>query len=249
MSKKNKQTNNLSEIRRRFHKNFSTGELVTEINFLYEDEIRVTEHKNIDATKLKTVIINNLKVGRISETIRIEKIWQVNLETIIQENKLGLGVSQQSSTCECVLIILTKSDQDQHHNMNICLVELKTNIGLKILEPLIKKIRSNMNAMYLFLTLNNHKNPDKGYEEKEIKVNFKGMIFYNKTTINEIQDKDPTDLTERDLLKILLKRNSEDNPLEIKTFLNEKDKVGIRFFKNPNEDTDEMEISIQDLIT
>ena len=39
MSKKNKQTNNLPEIRRRFHKNFLTGELVTEINFLYDDEI------------------------------------------------------------------------------------------------------------------------------------------------------------------------------------------------------------------
>jgi hypothetical protein len=157
MSKKNKQTNNLSEIRRRFHKNFSTGELVTEINFSYEDEIRITEHKNTDANKLKTVIINNLKVGRISETIRIEKIWQVNLETIIQENKLGLGVSQQSSTCECVLIILTKSDQDEHYNMNIFLIELKNNINnsdnLRMFKKLVGKISSNMNIMYLFLTI------------------------------------------------------------------------------------------------
>jgi hypothetical protein len=222
--------------------------LVTEINFLYEDEIRITEHKNTDANKLKTVIINNLKVGTISEAIRIEKIWQVNLETIIQENKLGLGVSQQSSTCECVLIILTKSDQYEHYNMNVCLIELKTDIGLKILESLIRKIRSNMNAMYLFLTLNNHNNPAQGYEGKEIKINFKGIIFYNKTSINENQDVSRLDLTQRDLLEIL-KGNCKDNLLEISTFLKEKDKVGIKFFKNSNKDTDEMEVSIQDLIT
>jgi hypothetical protein len=247
MSRKNKQSNSLSEIRRRFHKNFSTGELVTEINFLYEDEIRITEHKNTDANKLKTVIINNLKVGRISEVIRIEKIWQVNLETIIQENKLGLGVSQQSSTCECVLIILTKSEQNEHHNMNICLIELKTNINLSIIEQLIKKIRSNMNIMYLFLTLNNHSNPDKGYEDKTIKINFKGIIFHNKTTINENKGKSLVDLTEIDLLNII-KGNCENNLLQVSTFLNEKDKIEIKFFKNPNENTDEMEVGIQKLI-
>jgi hypothetical protein len=246
MSRKNKQSNSLSEIRRSFHRNFSTGELVTEINFSYEDEIRITEHKNTDANKLKTVIIN-LKVGRISDVIRIEKIWQVNLETIIQDDKLGLGASQQSSTCECALIILTL-DQYKQYNMNVCLIELKTDIGLKILESLIRKIRSNMNAMYLFLTLNNHDNPAQGYEGKEIKTNFKGIIFYNKTSINENQDVSRLDLTQRDLLEIF-KRNCKDNLLEISTFLKEKDKIGIKFFKNPNKDTDEMEISIQDLIT
>jgi hypothetical protein len=254
MSKKNKQTNNLPEIRRRFHKNFLTGELVTEINFLYEDEITIIEPKNTDDNKLKTVIINSLNTDKISETIRIEKIWRVNLENIIQENKLGLGVSQQSSTCECVLIILTKSDQDKHYNMNIFLIELKNNINnsdnLRVFKKLVGKISSNMNIMYLFLTLNNHNNPDKGYEGKDIKINFKGIIFYNKAIINGNQDQSPTELiTERDLLKILLENNSQYNPLVIKTFLNDKDKIGIKFFKNPNEDTDEMEISIQDLIT
>jgi hypothetical protein len=74
MSRKNKQTNNLSEIRRRFHKKFLTGELVTEINFLYEDEITIIEPKNTDDNRLKTVIINSLNTDKISEKIRIEKI-------------------------------------------------------------------------------------------------------------------------------------------------------------------------------
>jgi hypothetical protein len=255
MSKKNKQSNSLSQIRRRFHERFGIKGLglITENS---DNEIRIIERKNTDANKLKTVIINNLNTNKISETIRIEKIWQVNLETMIQENKLGLGVSQQSSTCECVLIILTKSDQNENYNMNICLIELKNNINnsddLRMFKQLVGKISSNMNIMYLFLTLNNHNNPDKGYEGKDIKVNFKGIIFYNKATINENQDQfpSPTDLpTERNLLDILLKRNSEYNPLVIKTFLNDKDTIGIKFFKNPNEDTDEMEVSIQDLIT
>jgi hypothetical protein len=259
MSKKNKQSNSLSQIRRRLHNRFETNSLVTEIIFSCDDEIKITERKNTDTNKLKTVIINNLNTGKISETIRIKKMWQVNLETMIQENKLALRVSQQSSTCECALIILTKSDQDEYYNMNICLIELKNNINnsddLRMFKQLVGKISSNMNIMYLFLTLNNHNNhnnPDKGYEGKDIKVNFKGIIFYNKATINENQDQfpSPTDLpTERNLLDILLKRNSEYNPLVIKTFLNDKDTIGIKFFKNPNEDTDEMEVSIQDLIT
>jgi len=258
MSKKNKQSNSLSQIRRRLHNRFETNSLVTEIIFSCDDEIKITERKNTDTNKLKTVIINNLNTGKISETIRIKKMWQVNLETMIQENKLALRVSQQSSTCECALIILTKSDQDEYYNMNICLIELKSNINnsgkdkLKIFEQLVGKISSNMNIMYLFLTLNNHNNPDKGYEGKDIKVNFKGIIFYNKATINESQDQrpSPTDLPpERNLLEILLKNNSKYNPLVIKTFLNDKDTIGIKFFKNPNEDTDEMEVSIQDLVT
>ena len=136
-------------------------------------------------------------------------MWQVNLEAIIQENKLGLGVLKQSPTCECALIVLTKSDQDEHYNMNLCLIELKSNINnsdkLKMFKQLVGKISSNMNIMYLFLTLNNHNNPDKGYEGKDIKISFKGIIFYNKATIYENQDLCPTTLTtERDLLKILL---------------------------------------------
>ena len=153
-----------------------------------------------------------------------------------------------------MLIILTKSDQDEHYNMNIFLIELKNNINnsdnLRMFKKLVGKISSNMNIMYLFLTLNNHNNPDKGYEGKDIKINFKGIIFYNKAIINGNQDQSPTELTtERDLLKILLENNSQYNPLVIKTFLNDKDKIGIKFFKNPNEDTDEMKISIQDLMT
>jgi hypothetical protein len=103
---------------------------------------------------------------------------------------------------------------------------------------------------YTHTRLNNHNNPDKGYEGKDIKIHFKGIIFYNKAIINENQNQSPTELTtERDLLKILLENNSQYNPLVIKTFLNDKDKIGIKFLKNPNEDTDKMEISIQNLIT
>ncbi|MEB3120363.1 MAG: hypothetical protein VKL41_03975 [Snowella sp.] len=248
MSKRNKLSNHLSEIRRRFHNKFLTEELVTEINFSYEDKIKIIEDKHTGSDKLKTVIINNFNTGKIPETMRIEKIWQVNLEMIIQTDKLGLSVPQQPSTSECVLIILTKSEQNEYYNMNICLIELKTNINLNILQQLIKKIRSNMNIMYLFLTLNNHSNPDKGYENKTIKINFKGIIFHNKTTINENKGKIPVDPTEIDLLKII-KGNCENNLLQVSTFLNEKDKIEIKFFKNPNKDTDEMEVSIQDLIT
>jgi hypothetical protein len=50
------------------------------------------------------------------------------------------------------------------------------------------------------------------------------------------------------LLKIL-DEPKVSRKLTVTTVLETEDKIEIKFFKNPNEDTDEMEVSIQDLIT
>ncbi len=238
-------SNKLSDIRRTFHNKFLRANFVTEIG-RDKDNIEISE--NGKRAKLKSVIINN-----IWGNTEITKIWRVNLEELNKGSHDSIS-GKEDSTTEIALIILSQPSQKNYHQMNIYLIELKTSLDCTRIKDIVRKFKSSMNRTYLLLTLNDHENSSKGYANQKIKVNFKGIIFYNDDNVNENQrqylELNPT---EKDLIKIL-KKSTTETLLEIPTFLKERDKIEVKFFKNKYQDPnsydteDIIEVTLEELI-
>jgi hypothetical protein len=76
----------------------------------------------------------------------------------------------------------------------------------------------------MLLTLNNHANPQKNYQDTEICVQFRGIIFYNRNEISDIAKENERDYnsSESTLYKIL-SQSTESNLLTLETLLEERD--------------------------
>ena len=128
----------------------------------------------------------------------------------------------------------------------------KNNKKWSCLDDVAEKFQSSVNKICLLLTLNNHDNPLQGYANKNIHVIFQGLLFYNKDNIDRNSPiiQELAESLGTNLLAILdSQKNESPSMLSVTTMLDNINKIEIKFLKNPNEDTDEMEVSIQDLIT
>jgi hypothetical protein len=103
----------------------------------------------------------------------------------------------------------------------------------------------------MLLTLNNHANPQKNYQNAQIFVQFRGIIFYN---CNAIKDSDIAkendqdyNLSESTLYKILSQPTKSDL-LTLETLLEERDKIVVRFIQKPNQNQNYITIGLKDLL-
>jgi hypothetical protein len=201
-----------------------------------------------DKVNLKKVTINKNKTP---EKYGVQNLWMVNLELMNNFNKNFPYFLLSGKTPEVALLILCREQNSEIYKLYVCLIEMKTNLRQdarwSCLGDVEKKFEDGMSKIYFLLTLNNHHNPLKGYENQNITVIFRGLVFYNRDDIDRsIQTQQ--DKRGAKLLKILDEPKAS-NKLAVTTVLKTEDKIEIKFFKNPNEDTDEMEVSLQELIT
>jgi hypothetical protein len=203
-----------------------------------------------DKINLKKLTINKNKTP---EKYGIQNVWMVNLELMNNFNKNFPYFLLSGKTPEVALLILCRERNGEIYKLYVCLIEMKSNLKQderwSCLGDVEKKFEDGMSKIYCLLTLNNHHNPLKGYENQNITLIFRGLIFYNRDHIIRPVQTQP-DKNERGakLLKIL-DESKVSRKLTVTTVLETEDKIEIKFFKNRNEDTDEMEVSIQDLIT
>jgi hypothetical protein len=203
-----------------------------------------------DKADLKKITINKNKTP---EKYGIQNIWMVNLELMNNFNKNFPYFLQSGKTPEVALLILCREQNSETYKLYVCLIEMKSNLKQdtrwSCLGDVEKKFEDGMSKMYFLLTLNNHYNPLRGYENQNIRVIFRGLVFYNRDDIiRPVQIQLNENERGTKLLKILDEPKAS-NKLIVTTVLETEDRIEIKFFKNPNEDTDEMEVSIQDLIT
>ena len=103
----------------------------------------------------------------------------------------------------------------------------------------------------MLLTLNNHANPQKNYQNAQIIVQFRGIIFYNR---NDIKDSDIAKENERgynsseSTLYKILSQSTESDLLTLETLLEERDKIVVRFIQNPNQTQNYITIKLEDLL-
>jgi len=225
-------------IRKEFQKALAKEQIIEEIPL--NEQIEVTETK-AKKSKLKKVCIENLDYS--DSKSKVIKIWRVNLE------KEYFGISTIGKTTEIALIVLQQYSESSYR-LNIILIELKESLQPKetskktrdsTLEEIEQKIRYSMNRMYMLLTLNNHSNSKKGYQNSTISIAFKAAIFYNR---DEMKDKDDG----TDSYKIL--NNLKTNKLiTCSTILRQQDKTKIDFFpKQPSDPEENRIISLKHLL-
>lgn len=225
-------------VRKKFQKALAKAQIIEEIPL--NEQIEVIETKSNKA-KLKRVCIQDLDSDAKSKVI---KVWRVNLE------KEYYGISTKGKTTEIALLVLQQYSPS-NYRLNIILIELKESLQpQKIrknkstsssLQEIEEKIRDSMNRMYMLLTLNNHENLEKGYQNSTISSDFKAAIFYNR---DEMKNKD--DGTES--YKILNKLKT-DKLITCSTILRDRDKIKINFFlKQPSDAEENRIISLKDLL-
>ncbi|GEA28380.1 hypothetical protein MiAbW_02955 [Microcystis aeruginosa NIES-4325] len=158
-----------------------------------------------------------------------------------------------------ILVLQRKVDDGGkilNYHLQICLVELKASLQAKkdkesTLKQIAGKFQSGMNRIYMLLTLNNHANPQKNYQDTEICVHFRGIIFYNR---NEIKDSDIAKENEPDYnrgestLYKILSQSTTSNLLTLETLLEERDKIVVKFIKNTNQNQNYITVGLKDLL-
>ena len=80
-------------------------------------------------------------------------------------------------------------------------------------------------------------------------MHFRGIIFYNRNEISEIAKENEPDynLSESTLYKIL-SQSTESYLLTLETLLEERDKIVVRFIKNPNQNQNYVTIGLKELL-
>ncbi|MDB9315648.1 hypothetical protein PN462_21220 [Spirulina sp. CS-785/01] len=218
-------------IRQEFQKALQKEGLIEEIDL--QDDIEIQETgKNATLKKLE---ITNLNF-RDSKSA-VEKIWRINLEQEIP------GISTKGNTTEVALAVLQRFYLGSY-SLNIILIELKSSLQKpknkkpSTLVDIHNKFKDTMNRMYMLLTLNNHYNPQKQYNEQTIYVKIKGAVVYNK---NNISNDDGSEL-----YSVL--QNSK-KLISCSSILDDKDKIEVKFFpKQSGDDEESRVIALSDLL-
>jgi hypothetical protein len=246
MSKSNSKKE-ISFLRQEFHQALEQQGFIQEITIDKDEVIEITEKSE---SSLKKVVINNLNLS----VKKVDKIWVIDLEKNLP------GISASGKTPEKAVLVLEKKIDESGTTLNyhlyVCLIELKASLQPKkdknnTLKQICGKFQSGMNRMYMLLTLNNHTNPQKNYQNRQIFVHFKGIIFYNR---NEIKDSDI--IKENDIgynsgdstLYKILSNPASNNLLTLETLLEERDKIAVKFIQNPDQTQDAITIQIKDLL-
>ncbi|NCQ98909.1 MAG: hypothetical protein GPJ11_05525 [Microcystis aeruginosa L211-101] len=253
MSKSNSKKEIFS-LRQEFHQALEKSGFIEEICLSQDEYIEILETKKSD---LKKVVINHLQLSSKNDkniSTEVDKIWVINLEKELP------GISASGKTPEKAILVLQRKVDDAgkilNYHLQICLVELKASLQAKkdkesTLKQLAGKFQSGMNRIYMLLTLNNYANPQKNYQDTEIFVHFRGIIFYNR---NEIKDSDIAKENQRDYnssestLYKILSQSTESDLLTLETLLEERDKIVVRFIKNPNQNQNYVTIGLKDLL-
>jgi succinate dehydrogenase flavin-adding protein (antitoxin of CptAB toxin-antitoxin module) len=253
MSKSNSKKEIFS-LRQEFHQALEKSGFIEEISLSQDAYIEILETNKSD---LKKVVINHLKLSSKNDkniSTEVDKIWVINLEKELP------GISASGKTPEKAILVLQRKVNDAgkilNYHLQICLVELKASLQAKkgkesTLKQLAGKFQSGMNRIYMLLTLNNYANPQKNYQDTEIFVHFRGIIFYNR---NEIKDSDIAKENQRDYnssestLYKILSQSTESDLLTLETLLEERDKIVVRFIKNPNQNQNYVTIGLKELL-
>ncbi|MCZ8227227.1 MAG: hypothetical protein O9324_25680 [Microcystis sp. LE19-84.1B] len=251
MSKSNSKKEIFS-LRQEFHQALEKQGFIEEISPTQDEYIEIQETKQTD---LKKVVINHLQLSSKNDkniSTEVDKIWVINLEKELH------GISASGKTPEKAILVLQRKVDDGgkilNYHLQICLIELKASLQAKkdkesTLKQIAGKFQSGMNRIYMLLTLNNHANPQKNYQNAKIFVQFRGIIFYNRNEISDIAKENERDYnsSESTLYKIL-SQSTESNLLTLETLLEERDKIVVRFIQNPNQTQDYMTIKLEDLL-
>lgn len=248
MSKRNLKKE-ISSLRQQFHQALDENRFVQEIPIAEGSTIEILESSG--GSKLKKVTIENLAFSP-----EVDKIWTIDLES---KNYPGLSTSDKTPE-KAILVLQKKMDGDTilNYHLAICLIELKSSLQSgqlsedKTLKDIYKKFQCAMNRMYMFLTLNNHDNPQRNYQDKEIYVRFRGIIFYNYNNINrnditDLNSRSYHDDEERRLYEILTDPDRR-KVLSLSTLILDRDGIEIKFIQNPDRTQNRMTIPLQDLL-
>lgn len=218
-------------IRENLHQALLQELLVEEID-IQNQNIEITESGH--NAKLKKVCITDLEYS--NSKCKIDKIWKINLEKNIP------GISVQGSTVEIALLVLQNFGNNSY-NLNIILIELKSTLQatntknnkskLGSLQQIEDKFRCSMNRLYMLLALNNHLNPKYKYDNSNISVEFRGVIFYLK---NQIKNDDGTELYS------ILNQTKTIPLLSCATIIREQDKIKVKFISKANSDQQEEDL-------
>ncbi|TAE61473.1 MAG: hypothetical protein EAZ87_02200 [Nostocales cyanobacterium] len=222
----------LLNLRYEVHKALSDKELIEE-KAVAEDEIIEIE-ENGQGAKFKKLCIQGLNYA--DNKSKVERIWKINLE-----KEIG-GISTRDSTPECAILVLQKYDSS--YKLNILLIELKSSIDNEGLANIEKKFSCAMSRVYMLLVLNNHLNPTQGYNEKEIYIDFKGILFYRTFSARKkLEENNDSQLLE------IIKNDNKSGILTCETILNKEDKIKIKCFCYPDVDKEtEIRINLKDLL-
>ena len=251
MSKSNSKKEIFS-LRQEFHQALEKSGFIQEISLSQDEYIEIQETNKSD---LKKVVINHLQLSSKNDkniSTEVDKIWVINLEKEIP------GISASGKTPEKAILVLQRKVDDGgkilNYHLQICLIELKASLQAKkdkesTLKQIAGKFQSGMNRIYMLLTLNNHANPQKNYQNAQIFVQFRGIIFYNRNEISDLAKENEPDynLSESTLYKIL-SQSTESNLLTLETLLEERDKIVVRFIQNPNQNQNYITIGLKELL-
>ncbi|WP_016952222.1 hypothetical protein [Anabaena sp. PCC 7108] len=228
----NPNNTNIPLLRDELHKALSKEEFIVEIPVTEDEIIEITE-KNANA-KLKKVSIQ--KLNYVDEKCQVKKIWKINLEKDIP------GISTSSRTTECAILVLQKYESS--YRLNIILIELKSSIDNKELEKIEEKFSSAMSRVCMLLVLNNHLNPKQGYNEEEIYVDFKGILFYK-----IFSEKRKSEGENYSQLYSILHTSNKSGTLTCQTILREQDKIKVQCFCHQDNDLEtEIRKNLKDLL-
>ncbi|MBD2694396.1 hypothetical protein [Anabaena catenula] len=223
---------NVPLLRDELHKALFQQEFIIEIPVTENENIEITE-KNANA-KLKKVSIQELNY--VDEKSQVERIWKINLEKDIP------GISTSSKTTECAILVLQKYESS--YRLNIILIELKSSIDNKELDKIEEKFSSAMSRVCMLLVLNNHLNLKQGYQEEEIYLDFKGILFY-KTFSEKRKSEGENDSQLYSILQTYRKLGI----LTCRTILRGQDKIRVQCFCNQDNDLEtEIRINLKDLL-
>ncbi|MDY7048705.1 MAG: hypothetical protein RPG89_08820, partial [Microcystis panniformis WG22] len=182
MSKSNSKKEIFS-LRQEFHQALEKEGFIQEISPTQDEYIEIQETKQTD---LKKVVINQLQFSSKNDkniSTEVDKIWVINLEKELP------SIYTSGKKSEKAILILQRKVDDAgkilNYHLQICLIELKASLHPKndkesTLKQIAGKFQSGMNRIYMLLTLNNHANPQKNYQNAQIFVQFRGIIFYNR---------------------------------------------------------------------
>ncbi len=221
----NPQSPNLHSLRDALHRAFKQEEFIVEIPT--EDDVIEIPERN-DKAKLKKIVISDLNYSDDKSTVI--KIWKIDLE------KELLGIATSAKKTECAILVLQRYEGSDR--LNVFLIELKSSLNNKTLTEIEEKFSSTMTRLYMLLVLNNHLNPNQGYDKKAIYIDFKGILFYKNSKFDNSID--------CQLLSILQK-SKKVGVLTCKTILRGEDKIKIKCFEIPTSDNS-FTIKLQDLI-
>ncbi|MBS9386675.1 MAG: hypothetical protein HEQ24_21640 [Dolichospermum sp. BR01] len=243
MSKSNKyflnnpKNRSVHSLRDELHKALAKEEFIIEISATEYEIIEIIE--NSSAAKVKKVSIQELNYS--DEKSKVEKIWKIDLEKDIP------GISTSSRTPECAILVLQKYKDS--YRLNIILIELKSTIDNKELQKIGEKFQCAMSRIYMLLVLNNHLNSIQGYNESEIYIDFKGILFYQR-----FSDKSKFIEKYNDKLYLqmysILQTPDKSGILTCETILRPQDKIDIKCFcQQDNDVEEEIRINLQALLS